>query len=154
MGWTGHGFTNPDALPPEILSDKVRNGHLDRKLSFPLADLYGDGQPCGQVGQEICGCGAAFVYASRAFHRSDDMPFKLFCDRRLQSLTEAEGGIALVIDAPAGCASRFVVRGKSGAPRKSLKVATAFGLSHPLLETDDRLEVETPFGSGAVTISW
>ena len=147
-------FYYPDALPPEILSDKVRNGHLDAKLSFPLEDLYGDGQPCGQVGQEIYGCGAAFIYASRAFHRSKDMPFDLFCDRRVERLTEAESRLTLVIDAPAGCASRFVLRPRGSEPPKSLQVETAFGPCHPLLQTDDRIEFETPVGSGAVTINW
>lgn len=50
----------PDALPDDALAkDDIRNGHIDRKLSFPLEDLYGDGQPAGQVGQEIYGCGSA-----------------------------------------------------------------------------------------------
>jgi hypothetical protein len=59
-------FFYPDALPPEVLSEKVRNGRVDRTLSFPLEDLYGDGRPAGQVGQEIYGCGGAFIFASRA----------------------------------------------------------------------------------------
>lgn len=39
----------PDALPPEVLSPEQRetNGHIDRNLSFPLEDLYADGQPAG-----------------------------------------------------------------------------------------------------------
>lgn len=38
-------FYYPDALPPEAISPKQRenNGHVDRKLSFPLEDLYGAG---------------------------------------------------------------------------------------------------------------
>ena len=45
---------------------RIRNGHIDRKLSFPVEDLYVDGQQAGQVGQEIYGAGAAFVFASRS----------------------------------------------------------------------------------------
>jgi hypothetical protein len=57
----------PDALPPEAISPEQRetNGHVDRKLSFPLEDLYPDGQLAGQVGQEIYGAGAAFIFATR-----------------------------------------------------------------------------------------
>ena len=55
----------PDALPEEALSEMVRNGRIGRDLSFPLEDLYGDGQPAGQVGQEIYGCGGAFIFAAR-----------------------------------------------------------------------------------------
>src|SRR6185312_7714471 len=70
----------PDALPPEALATKIRNGHIDRNLSFPLEDLYGDGQPAGQVGQEIYGAGAAFVLASRAYATAPESPFVLFSE--------------------------------------------------------------------------
>ncbi len=70
----------PDALPREALADTVRNGHIDRTLSFPLEDLYGDGQKAGQVGQEIYGCGAAFVVASRAFAECPGTPYRLFAE--------------------------------------------------------------------------
>ena len=71
----------PDALPADALAkDDIRNGHIDRKLSFPVEDLYVDGQPAGQVGQEIYGAGAAFVFASRSFHEVSGAPFRIFCD--------------------------------------------------------------------------
>ena len=52
-GW----YYYPDALPADILSPEVRNGHVDRKLSFPVDDLHADGSPPGQVGQEVYGAG-------------------------------------------------------------------------------------------------
>jgi len=70
----------PDALPAEMLSDKPRNGHIDRKLSFPVEDLYVGGDKAGQVGQEIYGAGAAFVFASRVFHHVEGAPFDLSCN--------------------------------------------------------------------------
>jgi len=74
-------FYYPDALPPEVLAqDDIRNGHIDRTLSFPVEDLYVGGQPAGQVGQEIYGAGAAFVFASRSFHEVEGAPFRIFCD--------------------------------------------------------------------------
>ena len=70
----------PDALPPEMISEEPRNGHIDRNLSFPLEDLYVGGDKAGQVGQEIYGAGAAFVFASRVFHHIEGAPFALFCN--------------------------------------------------------------------------
>lgn len=71
----------PDALPADTLAkDDIRNGYIDAELSFPLEDLYVDGQPAGQVGQEVYGAGAAFVFASRAFHNVSEAPFRIFCD--------------------------------------------------------------------------
>lgn len=70
----------PDALPEEaIAQDGIRNGHIDRNLSFPLEDLYADGQPAGQVGQEIYGCGGAFIIAARGFYQ-ESIPFRLHVD--------------------------------------------------------------------------
>ena len=75
----------PDALPADLLCDSPRNGHIDRNLSFPLEDLYVGGDQAGQVGQEIYGAGAAFVFASRAFHHVAGAPFRLFCDHFLMA---------------------------------------------------------------------
>jgi hypothetical protein len=75
----------PDALPKDLLCQKPRNGHIDPELSFPLEDLYVGGDIAGQVGQEIYGAGAAFVYASRCFHHVDGAPFMLFCDHFLMA---------------------------------------------------------------------
>lgn len=81
-------FYYPDTLPKEVLSPKQRdaNGHIDRKLSFPLEDLYVDGQPAGQVGQEVYGAGAAFIFATRANHHVDGAPFRIFSDQLLPTL--------------------------------------------------------------------
>ena len=78
-------FFYPDALPPDAISSKQRepNGVVKRSLSFPLEDLYIDGQQAGQVGQEVYGAGAAFVFAARNFHLVKDAPFTLFCDQFL-----------------------------------------------------------------------
>lgn len=90
-------FYFPDALPAELLATNIRNGHIDRGLSFPLEDLYADGQPAGQVGQEIYGAGAAMVFACRAFHNIDGAPFRLFCDHFLVALDVGPGRSASFI---------------------------------------------------------
>ena len=148
-------FYYPDALPANILSEKVRNGQLDPKLSFPLEDLYGDGQPCGQVGQEIYGCGAAFIYAARAFHRRPGLPFDLFCDRRVEKLElSSEQHLHIMLDSPAGCATRFALRRAAKEMPSTLRVETAYGPCPPLVEALDRLEFEAPSGCRSVTITW
>jgi hypothetical protein len=80
----------PKELPEEALATEIRNGHIDPKLAFPLEDLYADGQPAGQVGQEIYGSGAAFTFVTRAYHRTDKMPFLLYCEYPLSELEETE----------------------------------------------------------------
>jgi hypothetical protein len=70
----------PENIPKAILATDIRNGHIDRSLAFPLEDLYADGQPAGQVGQEVYGSGAAFVFATRAYHRQNGVPFLLYSE--------------------------------------------------------------------------
>ena len=73
-------FYYPAHLPKEALATEIRNGHIDRHLAIPLEDLYADGQPAGQVGQEVYGSGAAFALTTRAFHRLPDAPFLLYSE--------------------------------------------------------------------------
>jgi hypothetical protein len=54
----------PDMLPEAMLAKRHEAGRIDRGLSFPIEDIYPDGRPAGQVGQEIYGAGAAFLYAA------------------------------------------------------------------------------------------
>lgn len=99
-------FYYPDALPPETLSPKQRetNGYVDRKLSFPVEDLYVGGEPAGQVGQEIYGSGAAFIFATRAFHSVADAPFLLYCDHFVRSMERTgDASLTLTLDGGETC---------------------------------------------------
>lgn len=97
-------------LPAEAISNEQRetNGYIDRALSFPLEDGHPDGQPAGQVEQEIYGAGAAFILATRSFHEVEDAPFRLFCDHFLCS-REHTGDKALRIrlDGGDGCTAQL-----------------------------------------------
>ena len=100
-------FFYPDALPKDGLATENRNGHIDRALSFPVEDLYPDGQPAGQVGQEIYGAGAAMVFATRAFHQIEGAPIMLHCDRFIRALTRIdEHSVSFALDGPAGLSTK------------------------------------------------
>jgi hypothetical protein len=116
-------FCYPDALPQSAIAQQdIRNGHIDRSLSFPLEDMYGDGQPCGQVGQEIYGCGAAFVFASLAFHRPRGAPVSLFCDRRLGTIRVEGRSMILQPDTPDGFSTGLSLIAKAGGLPRTLVV--------------------------------
>lgn len=114
----------PDALPKELLCQKPRNGHIDRNLSFPLEDLYVGGDVAGQVGQEIYGAGAAFVFASRCFHHVDDAPFMLFCDHFLMA-SERTSDRSLSFQLAGDSASQATVRimKRPGCPLPAVRAA-------------------------------
>ena len=119
-------FFYPDALPEEaVAKDNIRNGYNDRGLSFPLEDLYGDGQPAGQVGQEIYGAGGAFIFAARAFNACGDAPFRLFCDYPSEVRIEADGALTVKLQGPVGHAGRLrlINKGDAVLPRINLMLA-------------------------------
>lgn len=148
-------FYYPDALPKEVLSDKVRNGHIDRSLSFPLEDLYGDGQPAGQVGQEIYGAGAAFVFASRSFHPVEDAPFLIFCDHfPVSNERTSARSLSFGIDGGSTCKAAFsVVRTtRKRLPALTLKSASGEEIA-PAYEGADRVDFKIP-ASGQVLLGW
>ncbi len=116
----------PDALPADaVTKDNVRNGHTDRTLSFPLEDLYGDGQPAGQVGQEIYGAGGAFIFAARAFDDCADLPLRLFCDYPMQCDSQEDGSLRVRLQGPAGLAGRLrcLKKDRRALPGLRLKLA-------------------------------
>ena len=124
----------PDALPAEaVAKDDIRNGHIDRELSFPVEDLYPDGQPAGQVGQEIYGAGAAMVFATRAFHRIDGAPFLLHCDHFVRALTRIDDRRAsFALDGPAGMTARIALL--PGGKKNGLRDAVLRGADGKVIE--------------------
>ena len=148
-------FYYPDALPPEVLATEVRNGHIDRNLSFPLEDLYGDGQPAGQVGQEIYGAGAAFVFASRAFHLVEGAPFLVFCDHfPATSERTSARSLSFGIEGGSTRVARFSVVRQRRAALPKVTLSTAAGdRIRPRLRSADRIDFVIP-ASGQVMLGW
>ena len=147
----------PDALPPEAISPKQRepNGHVDRKLSFPLEDLYPDGQPAGQVGQEIYGAGAAFIFATRAFHRIEGAPFRLYCDHFVRAQERiGERSLTLTLDGGETCtAGLSLVREKRRKLPKVRLVTIGGDALRPVASSDDRVDFRVP-ANGRIVLSW
>lgn len=147
----------PDALPPEAIADEQResNGHIDRALSFPLEDLYPDGQPAGQVGQEVYGAGAAFVFATRAFHQVESAPFRLYCDHFVRARERVgDRALSLTLDGGETCSAdlSFVRLPRRKMP--TLRVVTAGGDAlRAHARSDDRVDYRVP-ANGRVILTW
>jgi hypothetical protein len=147
----------PDALPAEAISPRQRenNGHVDRALSFPLEDLYADGQQAGQVGQEVYGAGAAFIFATRAFHPVEGAPFRLYCDHfvRAQERTGAHS-LTLTLDGGETCtAGLSLVRERRRKLPKVRLVTVGGDALRPHEVSDDRIDFRVP-ANGRVVLSW
>jgi len=147
----------PDALPSEAISPEQRptNGHIDHKLCFPLEDLYPNGQPAGQVGQEVYGAGAAFIFATRSFHRIEDAPFRIYCDQFIQSM-ERTGDRALTLTLAGGetsTAGLGIVRRKRHKLGKMTLTTAAGDLVAHEAHSPDRVGYRVP-ASGRLVLTW
>ena len=147
----------PDVLPPEAISPKQResNGYIDRKLSFPLEDLYPDGQLAGQVGQEVYGAGAAFIFATRAFTPVEDAPFLLFSDHLLRA-TERTGDRSLTVTLDGGetcTAALSLVRRKRHKLGKSRVTTIGGDVVRAHATSADRVDYRVP-ANGRVILTW
>ena len=150
-------FYYPDALPREAIADDQRsgNGHVDRKLAFPLEDLYPDGQPAGQVGQEIYGAGAAMIFATRAFHRIERAPFLLYCDHFVRAMERTdEHTLALTLDGGEPGTARLSICRRKRFKLSATRVATIDGDQlDPQTASDERIDFRVP-ASGRLILTW
>jgi len=147
----------PDALPSEVVSEKQRetNGHIDPKLSFPVEDLYPDGQQAGQVGQEVYGAGAAFIFASRAFHNIEGAPFRLYCDYLVRALERTgDRALTVTLDGGESCTAnlRLVRVGKTHLP-KSTATTAGGDMLRPHAVSEDRIDYHVP-ANGRLVLTW
>jgi hypothetical protein len=146
----------PDALPTDILhKGDHQSGVIDPKLSFPLEDLYADGQAPGQVGQEIYGSGAAFVFATRSNHIVENAPFRLVCDHFIRSSEQTgERALSVQLDGGEACVADIsLVRLKR---RKLLKTSLVTGegeVIEPHQSSDDRIDYRVP-ANARLILSW
>ena len=151
-------FYYPDALPEDVIAPKQRenNGHVDRALSFPVEDLYIDGQQAGQVGQEIYGAGAALVFASRTFHHVRDAPFRIFCDHfMLASERPSERALTFQLGGYEGGLASLVLIRTGRAKLPAFRVASLGGDEEiqPRHRAEDRVEYRVP-AVGQISINW
>ncbi|RYG39442.1 hypothetical protein EON81_00975 [bacterium] len=86
----------PSSLKESSPAHSPRNGVIARNLAFPLEDIYVNGDPAGQVGQEVYGAGAGLAYSTRAFHPlgNDRM---LFCQYPVREEDRTETGMAFSV---------------------------------------------------------
>jgi hypothetical protein len=150
-------FYYPDALPKDAISEKQResNGYVDRELSFPLEDLYPDGQPAGQVGQEIYGAGAAFILATRAVHELEGAPFRVFCNQFVRSFERTgDKSLTITLNGGDGCSAQMSLLRKEGGKVPAAKITTAGGdVPRPHTTCQDRIDFYVP-ATGSVTLLW
>ena len=147
----------PDALSPEAIADKQRenNGYINRTLSFPLEDLYPDGQQAGQVGQEIYGAGAAFIFATRAFNRIEGAPFLLYCDHFVRaSERTSDRSLTMTLDGGENCTAAVCVIRLKRRRLPEVRVGTTAGKEvKATRKSPDRIDYSVP-ANGRLVISW
>ena len=107
------------------------------------------------MGQEIYGCGAAFVFATRAFHCIEGAPFRLYCNQFVRAgARSADRALSITLDGgETSVADLSVVRMKRRRlPKTTLMTADGTVLS-PKRRHPDRIDFEVP-ASGRLILTW
>lgn len=143
----------PAHLPDDIFPDEIRNGEIDRKLSFPLEDLYGAGDPPGQVGQEIYGCGAAFAFSAGAWRKLETAPFALFCDYPIATIDERDDVVRFETAGVGGMECRLRLIPKPRGPGATPRLSLLGGADLPLRRTGGQYEATVPAAT-PLEIAW
>lgn len=107
----------PDQLPEDGLATDIRNGYIDRNLSFPLEDLYADGRQAGEVGQEIYGAGAPFIFCVHAYKRLAAGGSLIYCDMPYELKEDGER-LSLEIHGHAESPAEIRAFNRDGSQRK------------------------------------
>jgi hypothetical protein len=156
----------PDQLPSDMIAEKPQSGHIDRELAIPLEDMYEGWQPAGQVGQEVYGAAAPFVFATRHCHRVDPAEFIIHCDYPVHEFTvrgragqsrKNAGSARFRIAGDRRCRShvRLVPDDYTPLPEVTLKIRHGRGTREVqgTLTDTGYLEFEVP-GDASVAVSW
>lgn len=149
-------FFYPDTLPKEIIhSGEHQSGIINPELCFPLEDLYGDGQSPGQIGQEIYGCGAAFVFATRSHHHVEGAAFRLYCDHFIRAHERTgERALSIQLDGGENCIANVSLVRLKRRKLPKVRIATAGGEElRPRTDADDRIDFHVP-ADGRFVLTW
>jgi hypothetical protein len=122
-------FYFPDALPKDILHQgEHQSGTVDPTLSFPLEDLYADGQAPGRSGRRSTAAAARSCSPRRSHHSVENAPFQLYCDHFIRAHERTgERALSVVLDGGETCVANFsLVRLKRRKlPKASIVTAAA-----------------------------
>lgn len=144
----------PGNLPADCLAPEQRNGHIDRRLAFPLEDMYVDTTPPGHVGQEVYGGAAALVFSAQRFHKHPTAPFTVFCDRTVaHSIVDAADSWALQLNAPPTTTGLIALLPKARGRRDGIVVTADGERIRASRRTPDRVEYCVP-GGATVHLHW
>jgi len=156
----------PGTLPKDVVAEKPRSGHINPALAIPLEDIYDGWAKAGQVGQQVYGSAAPFVFATRHCRRIDGVDFRIHCDypihefsvrRTSRSKTNGSGTAKFQVVGDRRCRCHVRIVPHDFAPLPSVTIKTRRGKK--LVEVEGRtleegyIEYELP-GDAAVTVSW
>jgi hypothetical protein len=154
----------PTELPAEVISDKVREGFVDRDLPMPLEDIYPVSEKAGQVGQEVYGAACPFILVTHAYVRLKEMPFLIFCEYPILQHSfreeEEEGVMILHIGGSARLRCRLsCISPDDKADWHAVRITTSDAgqtpwLELPIDETTSQMQTWKIHGSMRIAVRW
>lgn len=148
----------PGEIPREMLTEKTSKGILDRNLSIPVEDIRDGWERAGQVGQQVYGAAAPFVFATRHTHEIKGEAFAVHCDvpigeYRLRRRGNGKGTMRFHARGDSRCSCHVRVVARDFTPLPHARLRNKSNTIKGELTRFGYLEFELP-ADAAVTLTW
>jgi len=148
----------PSEIPRETLAEKPAKGVIDRNLSIPLEDIRDGWEKVGQVGQQVYGAAAPFVFATRHTHEVRGEAFVVHCDvpiggYSVHRQTQGKGTVRFHARGDPRCSCCVRVIARDFAPLPQVRLSNQGKAVRGVLTRFGYLEFELP-ANAAVTLTW
>jgi hypothetical protein len=150
----------PSELPKEALADTCKTGILDRNLSVPIEDIYEGWEKAGQVGQQVYGTAAPFVFATRHDHVVPGEDFVVNCSYPVRDYAVKKAGAHRGVmrfqaegDSRCTCHVRVIATKYKPLPKITVRRDGLRKAVKGTLTSFGYLEYEIP-GDAAVKVEW
>ena len=145
----------PSEFPGELLAEKPKTGFLDRNLSIPVEDMYASWEKVGQVGQQVYGAAAPFVFATRHDHRIPGEEFVVHCDVPVRNFELRPGKVSFRAEGDRRCTCHVRIVAQNFTPLPEVRVTRLDTKKQVkgVLTRFGYLEFELP-GNAAVRVNW
>jgi hypothetical protein len=142
----------PPLLPPDMISDEVRNGEILKNLWVPLEDIQDGWNKSGQVGQEVYGAGIPFGVIPRQYFQLKNLKVTGFLNYPSAKFRFGKKSVTFHVGGHTQFTARLILSGpKSQLLKIKVEVKNKVSFRQIAAEPAGQFEIT---GGSMVRISW
>lgn len=145
-------FYYPPLLQPDMISEEVKTGEIQKDLWVPLEDIQDGWKKSGEVGQEVYGSGIPFGVIARQYFQLQDLKINGFLNYPLTKLRFGKKSVTFQVGGNGQFPAKLTLSGPKSQLSK-IKVEVKNKLAFREITAEPPGQYEFPGGS-RVRISW